>query len=73
MPCGKFPWIKLASAGAGLGHLSVAFEQSFEHPGGRRSLAQRAPPGSAPSALGAVALAGAAQWRWALPNPRSNS
>lgn len=36
--CAKFPWIMLASAGAGLGQLSVAFvEERFEHPGGRRS------------------------------------
>lgn len=56
----KVPWITSASAGAGLGQLSVAFaEQRFEHPGGRRSWGSEAPPGSAPSSLGAVALAGA--------------
>lgn len=55
---GKFPWIKLASVGAGLGKLSLAFvEQRFEYLGGRRfqGLLLAQPP----SALGAVASAGA--------------
>lgn len=72
----KFPWIKLASAGAGLGQLSVAFaEERLSTWVGGGPVAQRAPAGSAPSAMPGCCGIGRsrAQGRWALPNPHFNA
>lgn len=62
--------VSLKLVGAGLGQLSVVFvEQRFEYTGGQGPVALRTPPGSFPTCIGR----GMAQWRWALPNPHSNT